>query len=347
MMEGNMKGLMIKSTAAVVGFPLVALLACASENLQTTGLDPASSVNPSMPGGPAMPSSPATDPDQPSTPSTDPNTPAAGDDTPSSEGNPDGIAPPAVDPDDDMAAGEATDDPMDMPGSGTPPPEVPEVVLTPSQIGGELEGFLHLAPCESQDFGHDCTLPGCQGGTKNFERPLQLGGEPGTVYDVTIHVYGVVEPRSYQGGLRRAGPNFDVNGSDLWHEGGTIPANPGTYNSYEFHVEPPVQGAPNVYYLNSRTGGDQQIVVRIDYTATFPVQGGGTIRFRSFDSNCRQITNCATNECGPLNPKPLTVAAVQNASPAPAAFVQPYQTGANIGRGQWVYVDVTDAAPRP
>jgi hypothetical protein len=336
-----MKGLIIKS-AAVVGFPIVGLLACSSENLQTTGLEP-STINPIVPGAPsATPSSPTTTGNQ-STPASNPTTPAVDDDPSISEGNPDDIAPPMLDPSDDMTA-EAPDDETEAPGDMPTP--APEVVLTPSQIGGDLEGFLHLAPCESQDFGHDCTLPGCQGGSKTLERTLQLGGEPGTVYDVTIHVYGVVEPRAYQGGTRRAGPNFDVNGRDMWHVGGTIPANPGTYNSYEFHVEPPVPGAANVYYLNSRTGGDQQIVIRLDYEATFPVQGGGTIRFRSFDLNCRQITNCATNECGPLTPKPLTMEAVANADPPPAAsFTQPYQTGANIGRGQWVYVDVVDAAP--
>jgi hypothetical protein len=280
---------------------------------------------------------------------TEPTTPAGGDDMPSaSEGNPD-IAPPAVEPgeDDEMTGGETPDDSMDTPTPETPP-EVPEVVLTPAQIGGDLEGFLHLAPCESQDFGHDCTLPGCQGGTKTLERTLQLGGEPGTVYNVNIHVYGVVEPRPYQGGVRRAGNNFDVNGRDFWYEGGVIPANPGTYNSYEFHVEPPVPGAPNVYYLNSRTGGDTPLLIRLDYDATFPVQGGGTIRFRSFDLNCRQITNCTTTECGPLTPKPVTMDGVGQADPPPAApFAQPYQTGANIGRGQWVYVDVTGATARP
>jgi hypothetical protein len=140
---------------AVVGFPLVALFACSSENLQTTGLDPASSANPVTPGTPTsmMPSTPSTTPD----PSATPTTPSEND-TPASEGNPDGIAPPTA-PDDEMAGSDAPDDSMDTPTPQTPTPEVPEVVLTPSQIGGDLEGFLHLAPCESQDFGHDCTLP--------------------------------------------------------------------------------------------------------------------------------------------------------------------------------------------
>jgi hypothetical protein len=240
----------------------------------------------------------------------------------------------------------ATDDEMgEM--EETPPPVV-DVELTPAEVGGDLEGFLHLAPCESQDFGHDCTLPQCVGGSKTLQETLQLGGEPGTIYDVTIHVYGVVEPRVYQGGVRRAGANFNVNALDFWHEGGQVPANPGTYNSYEMHIDPPVPGAANTYFLNSRTGGDQTWVIRLDYEATFPVMGGGTIRWRSFDLNCRQITNCDDNECGPLTPKPVAVASVAGANPPPpATFVQPYNTGANVGRGQWVYIDVTDVAARP
>lgn len=336
-----MKGPMIKSRA-VFGLPIVALFACSSENLQSTGLDPASSVNPAMPGAPASmtPTTPG-----PSTPST-PTTPVQNE-MPSAEGNPDDLAPPENPGDDTMTGNETPDDSMDTPTPEMPTPDVPEVVLTPSQIGGDLEGFLHLAPCESQDFGHDCTLPGCQGGSKTLERTLQLGGEVGTVYDVTVHVYGVVEPRSYQGGVRRAGNNFDVNGRDFWYEGGVIPAATGTYNSFELHVEPPVSGAPNVYYLNSRTGGDTPLLIRLDYEATFPIQGGGTIRFRSFDLNCRQITNCTTTECGPLTPKPVTLDTVDNADPPAMLLTQPYQTGANIGRGQWFYIDVIDAAPRP
>jgi hypothetical protein len=317
-----MKALIIKS-AGILGVPLVGLFGCASENLRTNGLDPASSVNPVSPGNPTGPTM--------MTPGATTMTPsgAAGDD--SSEGNPDGIT---LDP-----SGQDDGSPDDSEGQAG--------VVTPAEIGGDLEGFLHLAPCESQDFGHDCTLPGCQGGAKLVERTLELGGETGTVYDLTVHVYGVVEPRPYQGGERRAGPNFDVNGLDFWHAGGVIPAVTGTYNTYELHVEPPVSGAPNVYYLNSRTGTDEQLLIRLDYEATFPVQGAGTVRFRSSDSNCRQITNCRTNDCGPLNPKPLEVASVRNADPPPMAFTQPYQSGANVGLGQWVYVDVVDVAARP
>ena len=219
---------------------------------------------------------------------------------------------------------------------------------TPAEVGGELEGLLHLSPCESIDFGHDCTLPGCEGGAKTSLRTLQLGGEPGVIYDVTLHVYGVVEPRRYEGGVRRAGATFDPNGLDFWHEGGAVPANPGTFKSYELHVDPHLPGEPNDYFLNSRVGADQPLLVRLDYAATIAVPGAGTLQFRSFDLNCRQTTNCVTNECGPLTPKPLINASVINADPPPPpTFIQPFQTGANVGRGQWLYIDVTDVVARP
>jgi hypothetical protein len=238
------------------------------------------------------------------------------------------------------------DDDDDETDPETPPPAA--VPLTPAQVGGELEGYLHLAPCQSEDFGHDCTLPGCQGGRKLVEDTLQLGGDPTKVYDITVRVYGVVETRVYQGGARRGGNNYVRTDEDLWHVGGVVPANPGTYNSYELHVQPPVAGAANDYFINSRTGNDDQSIVRINFEATFPVQGGGTILWRSTDANCRQITNCDDNECGPLEPHPLALPAVSNANPPPpATFIQPYQTGANVGRGQWVYFDVTNVAPRP
>jgi hypothetical protein len=334
-----MKKLVIKSIS--VGFPLVALLACSSENLQTTGLGPSNTVTPNQPGN-TNNMTPGSTPDpMMMSPGTSNNPPPT-----SNEGNPPVTAPPVTNNNpppagnmDDMDM--ETDDEMDETMEPVEPPP-----LTPAEVGGALDGFMHQAPCNSADFGHDCTLPGCMGGQKITETPLQLGGDPDTIYDVTVHVYGVVEPRRYDGGVRRAGANFDPNGLDFWHAGGTVPGG-STYNSYELHVNPRVEGAPNDYFLNSRTGGDQTFVIRLDYEATFPVQGGGTVQFRSTDSNCRQITNCATQECGPVGPKPVVLASVMNADPAPAGFMQPYQTGANIGRGQWVYIDVTNVVARP
>jgi hypothetical protein len=325
---------LVTDCAAYGVLQLVVLGACASENLQTSGLDnePSEVVAPSQPM--AMPAAPAAQPSSGAPDNGAATTPSA----PEAQ-MPMGLAPaPAAQP----------SAPANMPAAAAPmQPAAMPAAATPAEVGGDLEGFLHLAPCQSQDFGHDCTLPLCQGGSKTLEQTLQLGGDPNTTYDLTIHVYGVVEPRNYTGGTRRAGDNFNVNGSDFWYVGGAVPANPGTYNSYEMHINPPVAGAANTYFLNSRTGTDAPALVRLDYEASFPVRGGGNILWRSFDLNCRQITNCNTTECGTIGPKPVTLDTVRNANPPPpTTFTQPFQTGANIGRGQWIYIDVTNVVAR-
>jgi len=338
--------------SALSALGLTLSLSCSSETLSTTGLGPAPA-----PVDAVDDSNATAEPPQPS--EMEEGTQPAGStdvsESPSNEADlPENLVGPAADEGDSSdPANDMTEVADETPAEDDVMPAEEEVVeeppapLTPAQVGGQLEGFLFLSPCESQDFGHDCTLPQCQGGSKTVQRTLQLGGEPGVVYDITIHVYGVVEPRVYQGGVRRAGPNFDPNTTDFWYEGGQLPANTGTYNSYEMHVEPPVPGAPNAYFLNSRTGGDTPFLIRLDYEATFPVQGGGTIRWRTFDLNCRQITNCNDNECGSLGPKPLTQPTVAGANPPPpATFTQPFQSAANAGLGQWIYIDVTAVAPR-
>ncbi len=329
-----MKTFAIKS-AVCIGLQVSVFGACASENLESTGLGPARQVAPEQPSAPLVP-----EPSTGGTPSEAENT-AGGDGN--GEALPDPNLPLDTDPSGPAVPGTTDDetDPVVPPIEGVEP-------LTPAEVGGALDGFLHLSPCQSEDFGHDCTLPGCQGGAKTVEQTLRLGGDPTVIYDVTVHVYGVVETRVYQGGDRRGGNNFVRTDIDLWHAGGVVPANPGTYNSYELHVEPEVDGAPNDYFVNSRVGNDDQSVVRINFEASFPVRGSGSVVWRSTDANCRQITNCDDADCGPLEPHPLTLAAVDNADPKPpVTFRQPFETGANVGRGQWVYIDVIAAVPRP
>src|SRR2546428_744551 len=81
------------------------------------------------------------------------------------------------------------------------------------------------------------------------------------------------------------------SGGDQWYEGGTVPRS--TYNSYELHVTPALAGAANDYFLNARDGSrENHTTWALDYRAVIKVQGGGTITFLSFDSNCRHIMNC-------------------------------------------------------
>jgi hypothetical protein len=332
-----MKNVVMRSiggTGLCLGLAYAALSACASENLTTSGLDPESSDT--------LGNSPG------STSTGSPDDPGPSNTNPASTSTADAPRPDMMMTTPTATATGTTETPP--PGStGTTAPTATETpptppVLTPEAIGGDLDGFLYTGPCSGPDPDHDCPVPGCQGGTKTDQRMLQLGGEQGKIYDLGIHVYGVAETRVYQGGTRRPGNTFNVNGTDFFHIGGQVPAATGTYNTYELHVEPPVTNAvANSYFLNSSVGNDRQLVVRLDYTATIRVPGAGRIRWRSFDSNCRQITNCRIQACGPLLPKPLEVD-ISAAVPQPVGFDQPNITNANFGIGQWILIDVTSVA---
>jgi hypothetical protein len=223
-----------------------------------------------------------------------------------------------------------------------------------ADIAGKLDGFLFIAPCGDGGTGYDClnstpipapqNSPACNNQQpKNTTIDFAIGGETGKIYDMTVHVYGVVEAKTYQGGTRRDGNNMNASagGGDFWYTGGTAPNS--TYNTYELHVTPKVDGAPNDYFLNARNStGEGHESWGLNYTATFPVTGGGKLNFRIYDSNCRQIMNCGpgTGSSTCAAPRTIDLSAVE---PKPANFTQPYVGGAPGGKatGQWVLIDVT------
>jgi hypothetical protein len=232
--------------------------------------------------------------------------------------------------------------------------------ITVADLVGKLDGFLFVAPCGDGGTGYDClnsaavpapqNSPACQNQQqKNTTIDFPIGGETGKIYDVTVHVYGVVEAKNYQGGTRRDGNNMNASatGGDFWYTGGTAPNS--TYNTFEFHVTPKVDGAANDYFLNSRNGSNEgHETWALNYTATFPVTGGGKLNFRIYDSNCRQLMNCGpgTGSSTCTAPRQLDLSATD--PKPPASFTQPFVGGApNNATGQWVFIDVTAVAPKP
>jgi hypothetical protein len=218
---------------------------------------------------------------------------------------------------------------------------------TIEELVGDLDGYLFTAPCGDAGTGYDCLNAGCTDGQKDTVVEFPIAGDPATTYDVTVHVWGIVEAKNYDGGTRRAGDTMDASstGGDFWYEGGTIPFS--SYNTYELHVTPPVYDAANDYFLNARNGsGENHESWALNYTATFPVKGGGTITYRVYDSNCRQIMNCGpgTGSSSCAAPRSLNISA---AEPQPADFTQPYVGPAPGGAlGQWLLIDVTSVEPR-
>ena len=88
------------------------------------------------------------------------------------------------------------------------------------------------------------------------------------------------------------------------------------YNTYELDVSPAVTGLTNVvgtgallttFTISTRSlrrrprnnGPTQHLTFAIDDVATIKVPGGGTVTFKSFDSNCVQVENCGPQGAPP------------------------------------------------
>ena len=84
----------------------------------------------------------------------------------------------------------------------------------------------------------------------------------------------------------------------------------------------------------------------INYGKQITVYGGGTVRVRNYDRNCRQIKNCGSVDSYPCaaksNARVITIpATVMPALPA-GALVQPNVISSRSAdnAGQWLLIDV-------
>ena len=219
-------------------------------------------------------------------------------------------------------------------------------------VAASFDGQLLEFPCGASHSGYDCDNVGCTGGTVTHTMTYPIKGTTGAIYSMTFNVRGVVEAYAYVGGTRAAGTasvSQRATNGGLFCSGGTQePSGSGNdYNTYELDVSPAVAGETNVYYLNSVISSEnphtstatQHLTFDINYNATIKVTGGGTLTFKTYDSNCKEVQNCGPtqgNQC--QAPRTVSLAGVTPA--APTSFTQPFQmpTGAY---GQWVYFDVT------
>jgi hypothetical protein len=103
-----------------------------------------------------------------------------------------------------------------------------------------------------------------------------FSGKRGELYDVTLHVRGVVEPKNFTGG-------------DVQHEHfqtGGIPVK-NDYNFYSLHVSDPEA----TYTFNRNEEKVGHYTFPIDYSVTIPVRGGATVTMGAYDSNDVAIAN--------------------------------------------------------
>jgi hypothetical protein len=245
-------------------------------------------------------------------------------------------------------------------GTGGTAPMVPTI----EELTGALDGHLIITPCGDTPNQDDClgggwrssavdnaANHGCMNGQLEANITLPIGGVDGVEYDVTMHFAGVMEPRRYANVMREAGDAAtDRNGGTPtgWAEapGGTNTANLGdqNYNTYEMHVYDHMNQAVRSYFMNSDNGTGHYTMIT-DYEKTVTLIGGGEVRLRVFDANCRMIKNCGASGGAPCGAKARTVD-VAGAMPQPTnpMLMQPGLGQSADHSGQWWLIDVKNVA---
>jgi len=176
-------------------------------------------------------------------------------------------------------------------------------------------------------------------------KTLTVAGTPGTKYMINFHVRGVAGGKFYTGGTIAAPTGYTESGpNNGWYEGGT--PTDSKWNTYEIHVDPPVSGAKNVYYLNAFPTASMfdglHETFYMKYNASFPVLGGGTMTLVIHDSNCLGQQNCGGNRDSDCT-MPRTIDLSGMSPPPPSPFAQPRVNDVDGKQyhPQWLFFDVT------
>lgn len=179
---------------------------------------------------------------------------------------------------------------------------------TCENVAVSLSGLRWELPCQSA--ATDPAL--CTTQTTNITKTTTLAGAAGTTYAVKLRFRGVIEPKTYSGGVE----------TGFFSVGGT-PASD-TANIYRLTVSAPSA----TYFVNSGTtrASTALYAESIDYEATVDMQAGATVTLTAEPLDALQIKN--RDQAG----APFVVADVP---PAPAAF-----------DGQFVQMDVVSVTKK-
>jgi hypothetical protein len=170
-------------------------------------------------------------------------------------------------------------------------------------------------PCANPKFNNDTECHWDRGLLQTADPQWKLkreivrtfGSRNETVYDVTLHVRGVVEPKNFTGGTVQF-EHFQTGGTPVKND----------YNFYSLHVSDPEA----TYTFNRNEEKVGHYVFAIDYSVRIPIRGGATVTMGAYDSNDVAIANHQH-------------LVVNGAAPAPAPF-----------DGQFFQIDVESITPR-
>ena len=159
-----------------------------------------------------------------------------------------------------------------------------------SAVGAPLEGLRIDDPCT----GAPSTAAGstCNHLMNPFHKTVDatIGGMPGTTYDVTLRIRGVVEPTKITGGTRPDTSTVVINGKMYRKVPYTVGGTPGdpTYQPWLFSVAKPAQN----YFFNDY-GLTEHSTFLLDYQVTIPMEGGTKVTIDVNDGNDHEIDNYA------------------------------------------------------
>jgi hypothetical protein len=161
-----------------------------------------------------------------------------------------------------------------------------------------LAGLRIEVPCANPKFNQDTE---CHWDSKllqtadpTWKLKLEIvrvfSGKAGALYDVTLHVRGVVEPKNFTGGTVQF-EHFQAGGMAVKND----------YNFYSLHVSDPEA----TYTFNRNAEKVGHYTFPIDYRVTIPIRGGAIVTMGAYDSNDVAIANHEKHIVVGVPPTPL------------------------------------------
>lgn len=122
-----------------------------------------------------------------------------------------------------------------------------------------------------------------------IEREVTIGGDPGTIYAITMRFRGVSEPKNYEGGTL-VGDHFYIGGTEIRND----------YNIYSIEVADPAE----TYYLTRTETPTGHYTIAFDYEGTIRARGGTTLTLGIYDHNTVAIANWELRVVDGIPPAP-------------------------------------------
>lgn len=167
---------------------------------------------------------------------------------------------------------------------------------TRADAAGSLSGLRIEVPCADHfNQGTEChwkrelLQPAGSPWKLREEIVRTFAGDARQLYDVTLRVRGVVEPKNFTGGEVRF---------DHFQSGGEAVKN--DYNFYNVEVSEPHA----VYTVNRSAEKVGHYTFPIDYRVTIPMRGGATLTLGAYDSNDVAIANHQGHVIAGIAPAP-------------------------------------------